>query len=318
MKSLFVTLLIFAAAIAAYDFFGSPPGQKFLFKHLNEGVVLDQAPGAPAIQTAATAPGTATEEPVSSTTAAPAPSPSLSTPVPAPMTSVPEVTKKTVDPSGFIEPNFETMEQLTQGWTNIPSNAFPRPVTLMKDAAFKMGVGSSTMRAGTSVIALAFAQGKLQLAPSASSNARSVVEMTDTDLQSLLITGYERWKVARVAILKDAHLRRLARAKAAPAPIAANSASVDPAGKPVQEVGGKYPLLAAHLKSGEVTELKLENIHRWGDAEATVHEGKPAYSILVQADVSTIFGLQPVEIKAIVQGSRVAGWFYAGSGEPVP
>jgi hypothetical protein len=34
--------------------------------------------------------------------------------------------------------------------------------------------------------------------------------------------------------------------------------------------------------------------------------------------VNTVFGLQPVEVKAVVQKGRVTGWFYAGSGEPVP
>jgi hypothetical protein len=313
MKSLFITLLVFAAAIAAFDFFGSPPGQKFLFKHLNEGVVVEE-PTDSAKSAATAAPVT---DPAEAASTPPTPSPTMT--APAPVAAVPEVMpKKPVDPSGFIEPNFQPMEKLTSGWTVIPSSAFPRPVTLKKDAPFKMSAGSSVIRAGTATVALAFAQGKLQLAPSAGSSARAVVEVDDTDLKDLLLKGYETWKVNRIAILKDAHLRRLARAKAAPAPVAASSASIDPAGKPVQNIDGKYPLLVEHLKSGEVTELKLDNIHRWGDAVATTHEEKPAYSILVQADVNTIFGLQPVEIKAIVQGGRVAGWFYAGSGEPVP
>ena len=32
----------------------------------------------------------------------------------------------------------------------------------------------------------------------------------------------------------------------------------------------------------------------------------------------TVFGLQPTEAQAIVSGGRVKGWFYTGSGEPVP
>ena len=47
-------------------------------------------------------------------------------------------------------------------------------------------------------------------------------------------------------------------------------------------------------------------------------EGKPAWSIKVQADVDTVFGLQPAEAQALVRDGRVKGWFYTGSGEPVP
>jgi hypothetical protein len=47
-------------------------------------------------------------------------------------------------------------------------------------------------------------------------------------------------------------------------------------------------------------------------------EGKAAWSIKVQADVETVFGLQPAEAQALVRDGRVKGWYYTGSGEPVP
>lgn len=326
MKSLFITLLLFAVAVAAFDYFGNPPGQKFIFKSLNTPApedAEDSPPQSPASTATTTVPTESSSPAAPSSEPAPATAAPSTSPMPSTAGSASGSTSTqpatAADPSGFVAPSFSPMEALTKGWSVIPASAFPRPVTLKKDAQFKMGAGSITVRAGTSATALAFAQGQLQLAPNATSTARSVVSVDDTDLKELLLSGYEKWKVNRVAILRDAHLRRLARAKeVTTAPVAASSTTVDAAGKPVQSASGSYPLLVAHLKSGEVTEIKAENVKRWGDAVATTWEGKPAYAVPVSCEVNTIFGLQPVDAQAIIVAGRVKGWFYSGSGEPVP
>lgn len=43
MKALLITILIFAGAFTAYDYFLAPPGQKIIFKKLNEGVAAATA-----------------------------------------------------------------------------------------------------------------------------------------------------------------------------------------------------------------------------------------------------------------------------------
>lgn len=326
MKALFFTLFIFASLFVAYDYFGMPVGQKLIFKSLNQAAEATQDSGSSSPADTETAPASSHTTAADSSTATPEPNaePSTGSQMSASSSSsttstAAPTTKPVVDPSGFVPPNFSSMETLTKGWSVIPASAFPRPVTLKKDAAFKMSAGSITVKAGTSATALAFAQGQLQLAPNATSTARAVVSVDDTDLKDLLLSGYEKWKVARVSILRDAHLRRLARATSAPStPVVAGSNTVDAAGKPVQSASGSYPLLVAHLKSGEVTEIKAENVKRWGDAVATTWEGKPAYAVPVSCEVSTIFGPQPVDAQAIIVSGRVKGWFYSGSGEPVP
>jgi hypothetical protein len=314
MKSLFITLVLLAAAFVAFDYFGNPPGKKIIFKSMNDSVEDETPPVAAAavpavpVQSAAPAGGAAN---------APSAAPGNASAPAVNAGAAAEVSKPQPDATGFTLPSFEPMESMTKGWTMIPASAFPRPVVLKKDASFKMGAGNITVRGGTPAVALAFSQGQVQLAPNASSSARGVVPVDDTDLKELLLTGYEKWKEVRVGILREAHLRRAAREKAAPV-AAASPGEVDAGGKPVQSISGSYPLLVAHLKSGEVTELKPGNVHRWGDAVATTWEGKPAYAVAVRADVNTIFGLQPVEAQAIIVGGRVKGWFYSGSGEPVP
>lgn len=306
MKALFVTILVFAVAFCAYDYFGAPPGQKIIFKSMN---VTEDAgampPPAPPVENKpdAEAPAPKTDAPVVADSAPP----------PPPPPSVPPPVK---DPTAMAAPKFESIESLTKNWSSIPKSAFPRQVTLKKSVPFKMSAGSSTIPAGTTVTAIGFDQGQLALAPTPTSSARAAVVLDDTDLKSLLNEGYETWKVARAEMLKKAHEQRLA-AKAsgkadAPAPAG------DPSQAPARSSDGSYPILVSHINSGEVNEIKVKNVHRWGDPESSQFEGKPAWAVKIQFDAETVFGLQPAEAQAIIAGGRVKGWFYTGSGEPVP
>lgn len=314
MKALFFTLLFFGAAFAAYDYFGAPVGDKIIFTDLNKAVPSDEgtayavpAPAPKADETPREIPPIPQDMPAPVKPAEA--KPVADAPPPAPV-------EPAADASGFSPPKYDTLETLTKGWTFIPATAFPRPVRINKMVPFKMSVGSSSMNAGAEVTALAFANGMLQLAPTAASTARAVVPVDDTDLKTVLQSGYENWKTLRTAALKRAHERRLANQSAAPA--ATPAATTDPAVTPERASDGSYPLLVAHLNSGEVTEVKAKNIHQWGTAETMMFEGKPAWSIKVQVDVDTVFGKQPAEVQCIVASGRVKGWFYTGSGEPVP
>jgi hypothetical protein len=325
MKSLFVTLLIFGGAFAAYDYFGAPVGQKILFKNLNKAV-----PTASPVSAADTAAINPVESPASASAELLAPN--LPTLPPVTQMATPPEIPKAPDPTlprpvrgesnGFVPPTFQPMESLTQNWTKIPPTAFPRPITLLKETLFKMSVGGSTMPAGGRAVALALEGSLLVLAPTEASAARAQAALDDTDFKKQLLDGYETWKSRRTDALRKLHARKLAQnATTEPAesnPAAAVGAGVEPDGKPSRGSDGAYPLLVSHLKSGEVTELKAENIRNWSDVAPTSHEGKPAWTVKVSADVNTVFGLQPVDIMAIVRSGRVVGWYYTGSGEPVP
>jgi hypothetical protein len=317
MKALFITLLIFAAAFAGYDYFVAPPGQKMIFKALN--VAVEEAP--PAIVAPSEAPKPADTDNKPAKTVADAPPTTATAPATAtatatataPATSTPPEPK--ADPNAFPTPHYDSLDVLSKNWTMIPKSAFPRQVHLRKAIPFRMSVGTSTINAGAEVTALGFDTGLLTLAPAATSSARATAAVDDTDLKSVLNENYERWKAIQTDLRKKAFDRRLAnRGKEDAAPASGG----DPAATPSRANDGTYPVLVAHLNSGEVNEIKLKNIHNWGDAIATQWEGKPAWSVKVQFDAETVFGLQPTEAQAIISGGRVKGWFYTGSGEPVP
>jgi hypothetical protein len=313
MKALFFTLLFFGAAFAAYDYFGAPVGEKIIFTDLNKAAVVVE-------ESAYTLPVPKADEPAREIPHIPQDMPAAAKPAetkPVADAPPPAPAGPVTDATGFTPPKYDTLETLTKGWTAIPASAFPRPVHINKAVPFKMSMGSSNMNAGAEVVALAFAQGLLQLAPTATSTARAVVALDDTDLKKVLQTGYENWQVLRTAALKSGHQRRLASKAANPVAAVATPAT-DPATPPERATDGSYPLLVAHLTSGEVTEVKVKNIHQWGTAETTTFEGRPAWSIKVQVDVDTVFGKQPAEVQCVVASGRVKGWFYTGSGEPVP
>jgi hypothetical protein len=305
MKSLFVTLIIFGAAFLAYDYFGAPPGEKMVFKSLN-GL---PSPAPEAVVPVATEPKApvAPVKPVAPVAQAVAAVPAASPPAPTLAAGA--------DHTGFVAPKFDSLDVLSKNWTFIPKIAFPRQVKLTRNTQFKMSAGAATMNAGAEVTALGFDNGQLVLAPNEASAARASAAIDDTDLKAVLAAGYEQWKIARTAIARRTFLAKAARVDA---PAVTDPSVVDPAGKPVRGSDGSFPALVNSLKSGEITEIKLANIHHWADPEPTMLEGKPAWSIKVQADVDTVFGLQPAEAQALVRDGRVKGWYYTGSGEPVP
>ncbi len=317
MKSLFLTILIIAAAFTAYDYFVAPPGEKLIFTEMNKGLPAEE-PAPAVVKTEPVAP----TAPVAAPTTAPAPVAAPVATTPAPMPAAPTAPAKPVaEANGFTPPSFDPIEKLTGNWLKIPATAFPRQVKLAKATLFKMSVGGSNMAAGSSVFALSASEGMLTLAPAETSTARAVAPIDDTDLKALLNAAYEGWKPLRVAQLRKAYERRLAAAKA-PAVVApttvAGGPGVDGGGKPVRATDGTYPLLVASVRNNDVTEITLEAITFWGEAVAANVEGKPAWGVPVRFNANTVFGKIEAEAQAIVQNGRVKGWFYTGSGEEVP
>ena len=305
MKSLFFTIIIIGGAFLAYDYFGAPPGKKLVFKSLNKvsvqfksALVEPVEEEAPVVKEVAPPP----VKPVVVETPKPVEKPIVTTPAPAPASS---------------GPKFEPIEALTGNWLKIPVSAFPREVKLLQDATFKMSVGASKIAAGGKAIALAADNGILTLAPSATSPARAQQPIDGTDLKAQLNASYDKWKLARAVELKA-----IAAQKALNQPTASaagpSSSEVDAGGKPVRDSTSAYPLLVASMKSGQVTEIKPENVTNWQDPQPATIQGKPGWAVKVNCEVKTVFGMQPAEAQALVLNGRVTGWYYTGSGEEVP
>jgi len=101
----------------------------------------------------------------------------------------------------YIEPEFLSLEEITQNWQRIPKRAFPRRVVIKADAQFKLGAGSTKRSVGTEVLAVGTRKGQsgqsqLLLQLSEKSSARALLPLAQTDFQERLSKAYADWKVA--------------------------------------------------------------------------------------------------------------------------
>ena len=224
------------------------------------------------------------------------------------------------DPNVFVPPEFPPIETVVGNWLSIPKSAFPRPVILKKDLEIEVKIGNSKAKskipAGGQVVALAQDGEKLTVAPTDTSPARSVVEMDETDLKSVLTDVYETWKINRVQFLRRAHefkLSAASRAKSA----GANATAEQKNDQPVKNEDG-YPLLLASMKSGQVTEITPDNILEWGEAQLEKIDDNTFWTVIVKYETETMFGKFETEAQARILNGKVSKWVYTGSGEEVP
>lgn len=236
--------------------------------------------------------------------------------VPDPPPTIPEPEKPKADE--FVPPDFPPIETVVGNWASIPKSAFPRPVKMNRQIEFKIKVGSGTASSvvppGRDVIAISQDGPQLVVAPTPDSPARGQVAMEETNLKEVLTDTYEKWKVWRVDTLRRAHeFKKNAAARAIKGgPAAAGD------DKPEKNEEGAYPVLLASMSSGEVTEIKPDNIKEVGEAVREKIDGEDYWTIIVKYETNTMFGKFDTEAQARIKNGKVIKWVYTGSGEVVP
>ena len=88
--------------------------------------------------------------------------------------------------------------------------------------------------------------------------------------------------------------------------------------KPEKAEDGSYPLLLASMKSGQVTEIKPDNIKHWGDPQSEKIDNITYWTVVVKYETQTMFGKFETEAQARIRDGKVEKWVYVGSGEVVP
>lgn len=254
---------------------------------------------------------------------APAPKPEMKPEEPKPeMAKAPE--PPPVDPNAFVAPVFPPVDEVTQNWAVVPKGFFstPKQVTMKKDLELKMQMGkataATTFKSGTKIFVMGQEGTNLIVGASAGSPMRGLVGMDDTDFKVVFTAAYEQVKVVQTENARKAHEYRLAsaeRAKNAPASAGGGSSSND---KPTKDADGTYPLLLASMKSGEVTEIKPDNIKSWSDPAQEKIDGAEYWTVNVKYETQTMFGKFETEAQARIKNGRVEKWVYTGSGEVVP
>jgi len=226
-------------------------------------------------------------------------------------------------------PAFKSIEELTGNWKAIPTSAFPREVELRSDLVCDLGqAGSATFPKGAKAWAVSADNGVITLAPnSTNSRLRGKLPVEGTNIQDVLTGVYDKFKARKTA--EVVALRKKAARQQAAGPALADSlggSGGDAPAKVLPQIGPKpsqtgdatVPAMVASMTSGQVTEIKPQEIASWGPVRYQEVDGQPYWVGSVRYTAKTIFGEFPTEALALMRGGRVVKWIYAGSGEPVP
>jgi hypothetical protein len=316
MKPLIVIILAAAVGYVAYEYVYPPFADAMKFtKHV---------PPAPPKKVVAVAP---VPKPVVKEEPKPEPMAEVKPePKPEPKPEMPKLPEPPpVDPNAFVAPVFPSVDEVTQNWAVVPKGFFtsPKQVTMKKDLEIKMQMGKATaasnFKAGAKIFVMGQQGANLEVGASPGSPMRGLVAMEDTDFKEVFAAAYEQIKVAQTEQARKAHEYKLAaadRAKNAPAMAASGGSASDD--KPTKAEDGTYPLLLASMKAGEVTEIKLDSIKSWGDAQREKIDGADYWTVNVKYETQTMFGKFETEAQARIKNGRVEKWVYTGSGEVVP
>lgn len=284
MKALFITVLLFVSVFLIYDRFVTPAGKRVVF-----------------------------ENPPLEIPDEPSPRSGYSTSAPRVTQDSPALTPATTG-DGFVPPKIDPLESLTKNWTVFPPTAFPRQVKLSKPVQLQMAGGSSTLPAGSTAFALGAQANVLTIAPTQTSQARGQIFVHDTDMPTQVRESYERWKKGRIEMAMASWKKQ----RAVTATSVSMPNAVDARGMPKRNVDGSYDLLLASMRSGEVTDIKLNKIKRWGTPEPRTIDNLPTWTVSVFYETMVFCGPFDAEAQAQVRNGKIVRWIYPGSGEPVP
>jgi hypothetical protein len=222
-----------------------------------------------------------------------------------------------------VPPTFDPVEVITANWNAIPKGYFatPKPVKVMKELSIQIKVGGGTattkVAAGGTVYAVSQEGPMLTITPAIGSPGRAQVPMDDTDIKAVFAEAYEQIKVATTERARQAfEAKKLADSQPKSATPMVTGAGAN--AKPARAEDGSYPLLLASMKSGQVTEIKPDNIKSWGDAKNEKIEKDTYWTVVVKYETQTMFGKFETEAQARIKDGKVEKWVYVGSGETVP
>ena len=242
-------------------------------------------------------------------------------------------------------PDFKPIEELVGNWKKIPASAFPRQVTLKAKAKyiFAGGAGSSTAPAGGKTFAISFSGDKLVITPNKQSNVRGTISIDDTNYKEILGDEYEKYKQRKKReIYAQRERARSIAATEVETTQTTSSANTNESqsnrvtsisriskeklsdyeneiGKmPEAENDGRVPIMMRSIRSGDVSEIRLNEISYWGPIRYEIVDNRAYWTATVNYKTTSLFGTFPTEAMALMRNGKVENWLYTGSLEEVP
>ena len=233
-------------------------------------------------------------------------------------------------------PEFQPIEQLVGNWKQIPPSAFPRKVTLKAKAKyiFAGGAGSSTAPAGAKTFAISLSGENLVITPNTQSKVRGTISIDDTDYKEILGEEYEsinkgkeRGLCQKSEIEKSQSQKLNSLKKHLPTtPQKSNSNQVtsisripkDQLSDYENEIGempeadndGRVPIMVSSIRSGAVSEIRLNEISYWGPIRYEIVDNRAYWTATVNYKTTSLFGTFPTEAMALMRNGKVENWLY--------
>ncbi|MGC6435268.1 MAG: hypothetical protein ACON5I_02820 [Verrucomicrobiales bacterium] len=242
-------------------------------------------------------------------------------------------------------PDFKPIEELVGNWKKIPASAFPRQVTLKAKAkyVFAGGAGSSTAPAGGKTFAISSTGDKLVITPNKQSNVRGTISINDTNYKEILGDEYEKYKQrkkrevyaqrerARAIAATEVETNQTTSSTNTNESRANRVTSISRISKeklsdyeneigkmPEAENDGRVSIMVRSIRSGDVTEIKLNEISYWGPIRYEIVDNRAYWTATVNYKTTSLFGTFPTEAMALMRNGKVENWLYTGSLEEVP
>jgi hypothetical protein len=189
-------------------------------------------------------------------------------------------------------------------------------VKIAKDLEVKSAIGATKVAAGGSAYAIGQDGADLVIAPSPDSKFKGKLAIADTNIKDVITGIYETYKVNETA--RQQRLFELKKQEALHPKASVASAGGGADNRPEKDKDGSFPILLASMKAGEVTEIKPDNIKKWGEATREKDKEHDFWSVVVTFEATTPFGKFEQDAQAQVKNGKVLKWIYTGSGEVVP
>lgn len=210
-------------------------------------------------------------------------------------------------------PEVLPLEQIVDGWRNVPARAFPAEVTSSETIPFQLvvngqAIGSSNVAPGTPLKPMRLEGGMLTIGNPANPSMNAAVPVDKTDFKQRITARYNQFvdKVTKEAQQKRDRVRKIVQAD--PGKMALLT------GVPAKATSTDDPrigIVKASLRNGEAADVSLEEAtsFAWNGSERVGGPMAGTYdTVTVHFEVSTIFGRFPVDYKALIQGNKVVGW----------
>jgi hypothetical protein len=182
----------------------------------------------------------------------------------------------------------------------------------------RSAIGATQLKAGGNAFAITQEGSDLVVSPSPDGKFKGKIAVAETDIKDIVTAVYETYKVNETARQKKIFEMKKQQALNPKASVAASGKGGGADDKPAKDKDGTYPILLASMKSGQVTEIKLENIKKWGDVTREKDKDTDFWSVIVTFEAETPFGKFEQDAQAQVKNGKVLKWIYTGSGEVVP